>query len=71
MPVPRRAIGCRDNDCSLCQYNPNRLCEREFGKKYLVGDVLKAKCGAPIKVEVTDKQGKLHSAELPGLHLEV
>jgi hypothetical protein len=69
-PRARSAIGCRDTDCSLCQYNPNRICDRDFGKKYLVGDVLKAKCGAPIKVEVQDQQGRAFKGMLPGLHLE-
>ncbi|GIM13333.1 hypothetical protein Vretimale_16466, partial [Volvox reticuliferus] len=49
------ALGCRDSQCTLCQYNPMRLCDRNFCKKYLVGDVLKAKCSAPIRVELRRK----------------
>eukprot|EP00775_Hariotina_reticulata_P010151 gene10151-10309_t len=52
------ALGCRDATCSLCQFNPGRACERNFHKKYLVGDVLKARCGAAIRVELVDTRGR-------------
>ena len=32
--------------------NPNRRCTGNFADKYLAGDVLKATCGAPIRVEL-------------------
>ena len=32
--------------------NPNRRCTGNFSDKYLAGDVLKATCGAPIRVEL-------------------
>ena len=35
--------------------NPNRRCSGNFSTKYLSGDVLKAKCGASIRVEVVDR----------------
>jgi hypothetical protein len=41
----------------LLQFNPVRSCERNFHKKYLVGDVLKARCGAAIRVELVDNKG--------------
>lgn len=33
---PCSALGCRDLECSLCQFNPTRVCERNYSKKYLV-----------------------------------
>lgn len=65
------ALGCRDLECPICQFNPVRLCERNFGKKYLVGDVLKAKCGASIRAEVLDGTGQLHEEHVSGVHFEV
>eukprot|EP00878_Enallax_costatus_P004191 GHUV01004420.1.p1 GENE.GHUV01004420.1~~GHUV01004420.1.p1 ORF type:complete len:375 (+),score=98.38 GHUV01004420.1:140-1264(+) len=56
-----RALGCRDMECLLCQFNPERVCERNFQKKYLVGDLLKAKCGAPIRLELVDSNGNVLS----------
>ena len=41
--------------CPLCVQNPNRRCSGNFSTKYLSGDVLKAKCGASIRVEVVDR----------------
>lgn len=29
-----------------------RLCDRQMGKKYLVGDILRAKCGASLRIDV-------------------
>lgn len=65
------ALGCRDSECTLCQFNPLRLCDRNFSKKYLVGDILKAKCGASIKVELHDADGQRYDGDLPGMHFEV
>ena len=50
-----RSLGCLDTECSLCAQNPHRRCEGNFAGKYLAGDVLKAKCGASIRVEVLDR----------------
>eukprot|EP00798_Chlamydomonas_sp_ICE-L_P011523 gene11523-34235_t len=50
------ALGCLDPQCALCQHNPNRRCLVNFDRKYLVNDVLKAKCGATIRVELIDRQ---------------
>jgi hypothetical protein len=60
-------------DCHLCKHNPNRKCAGSFNGKYLVGDILKAKCGASIWVEVVDiTNGKAASAEqLGNLYFEV
>ncbi|KAK9790768.1 hypothetical protein WJX73_001816 [Symbiochloris irregularis] len=49
------SLGCLDQECSLCAQNPHRRCEGNFSGKYLAGDVLKAKCGASIRVEVVDR----------------
>jgi hypothetical protein len=46
------ALGCPDPGCQLCACNPMRLCGRTFQRKYLVGDTLRAKCGAPIRLEL-------------------
>eukprot|EP00198_Chlamydomonas_reinhardtii_P006783 XP_001696119.1 predicted protein of CSE family [Chlamydomonas reinhardtii] len=48
------ALGCREPGCMLCACNPLRLCERNFSRKYLVGDALRAKCGASIKLVLLD-----------------
>jgi hypothetical protein len=43
-----------------------------FDRKYLVNDVLKAKCGAPIRVElVNSATGEVVDADFPGLKFEV
>lgn len=43
-----------------------------FDRKYLVNDVLKAKCGANIRVELIDRHtGQLVDDEIPDLKLEV
>lgn len=41
--------------CKLCKHNPSRRCAVNFDKKYLVNDVLKAKCQAVIRVEVVER----------------
>lgn len=50
-----RSQGCLDMACALCAQNPQRRCDRNFAEKYLAGDVVKAKCGASIRVEVVDR----------------
>lgn len=50
-----RNLGCNTASCLLCAQNPNRRCNRTFSPKYLAGDVLKAHCGASIKVSVEDR----------------
>ena len=43
-----------------------------FAPKYLVNDILKAKCDAPIRVEVIDRStGVPLGEEIPDIHLEV
>lgn len=49
------SLGCLDPQCSLCENNPNRRCDVNFDRKYLVNDPLKAKCRATIRVEVVDR----------------
>ena len=41
--------------CALCMQNPQRRCDRNFADKYLAGDVIKAKCGASIRVEIINR----------------
>ena len=41
--------------CKLCKHNPSRRCAVNFDKKYLVNDVLKAKCQAVIRVEIVER----------------
>jgi len=41
--------------CRICMQNPNRRCRGNFADKYLAGDVLKATCGAPIRVEIINR----------------
>lgn len=49
------SLGCLDSQCVLCEHNPHRRCSVNFSNKYLVNDVLRAKCDAPIRVEVIDR----------------
>eukprot|EP00210_Caulerpa_lentillifera_P002739 g2618.t1 len=51
-----QAIGCTNTACDLCESNPKRGCTTDFGKKYFKGDVLKAKCGGSICVELLNKE---------------
>ena len=56
----------------LCEHNPHRRCNVNFAPKYLVNDVLKAKCDAPIRVEIIDRQtGVPLGEDLAEVHLEV
>lgn len=50
-----RALGCLLQSCQLCKHNPSRRCAVNFDKKYLVNDVLKAKCQAVIRVEIVER----------------
>lgn len=52
-------------DCKLCRQTPHRRCTSTFAGKYLAGDVLRAKCGARIRLEVIDRRtGELVSGDL-------
>ena len=56
----------------LCEHNPHRRCNVNFAPKYLVNDVLKAKCDAPIRVEIIDRQtGVPLGEDIADVHLEV
>ncbi len=69
---PCRALGCLDPQCSLCQHNPSRRCVVNFDRKYLVNDMLKARCNAPIRIELIDRNTGLPvEEEIPELRLEV
>ena len=67
------SLGCLDPHCALCEHNPRRRCSVNFAPKYLVNDVLRAKCDAPIRVEVIDRATGLPAAaaDLAGVSLEV
>nr|BAV58266.1 hypothetical protein [Ulva partita]BAV58267.1 hypothetical protein [Ulva partita]BAV58270.1 hypothetical protein [Ulva partita] len=49
------ALGCLVPSCKLCKHNPSRRCAVNFDKKYLVNDILKAKCQAVIRVEIVER----------------
>ena len=67
-----RSLGCLDPQCVLCEHNPHRRCNVNFAPKYLVNDVLKAKCEAPIRVEIIDRStGVPVGEDIPDVHLEV
>ncbi len=68
---PRRSSGCGDVSCTLCQYNPSRICKRNLKAKYLIDDHLRAKCGAGLRVEVVDEAGQCCEDGLPDVQLEV
>jgi hypothetical protein len=67
----RRSSGCGDGTCSLCQYNPSRICKRNLKSKYLIDDHLRAKCGAGLRVEVVDENGQCVVQPPADMHLEV
>ena len=72
LPPIDRALGCLDPQCSLCQHNPSRRCVVNFDRKYLVHDMLKARCGACIRIELIDRNTGLPiEEEIPDLKLEV
>mmetsp|Transcript_10080 Transcript_10080/g.30159 ORF Transcript_10080/g.30159 Transcript_10080/m.30159 type:complete len:698 (+) Transcript_10080:368-2461(+) len=66
------SLGCLDPQCVLCEHNPHRRCNVNFAPKYLVNDVLKAKCEAPIRVEIIDRAtGVPVGDDIQDVHLEM
>ncbi|KAF5832185.1 hypothetical protein DUNSADRAFT_12024 [Dunaliella salina] len=66
------STGCGEPSCLLCQFNPSRLCRRNLKNKYLIDDHIKAKCNAPLRVELVDESGACVLEGLPpGMQLEV
>lgn len=66
------SLGCLDPQCVLCEHNPHRRCNVNFAPKYLVNDILKAKCEAPIRVEIIDRStGVPVGEDIPEVHLEM
>ncbi|KAK9793199.1 hypothetical protein WJX73_002582 [Symbiochloris irregularis] len=66
------SLGCLDMQCVLCEHNPQRRCNVNFAPKYLVNDPLKAKCEAPIRIEVIDRAtGVPVGEDIPDMHLEM
>jgi hypothetical protein len=56
----------------LCEHNPHRRCNVNFAPKYLVSDLLKAKCEAPIRVEIIDRSTGVPLGDgITDVHLEV
>lgn len=68
-----RSLGCLEPGCALCAQNPNRRCSANFSSKYLAGDVLKAKCGASIRVDIVTRAAlePASTSATAGIHLEV
>ena len=61
-----------DPQCALCEHNPHRRCTVNFAPKYLVNDVLKAKCEASIRVDIIDRATAAPVGdEARDIHLEV
>lgn len=52
------SLGCLDQQCVLCQHNPARRCTQNLSSKYLVGDIIKAKCSSPLRLELVDSSGR-------------
>ena len=66
------ALGCNDQNCALCQHSATRRCRVNFDRKYLVGDSLRAKCQAPIRVELVDSStGRVFDDEIAGLEVSM
>lgn len=66
------SLGCLDPQCPLCEHNPHRRCNVNFAPKYLVNDLLKAKCDATIRVEIIDRlTGLPLNEDIPDVHLEM
>ena len=61
-----QSSGCGDAGCGLCQFNPSRVCTRNLKQKYLIDDALRAKCGAPLRVELVDAAGRRRRLENGG-----
>ena len=57
----------------MCAQNPHRRCSGNFSTKYLSGDVLKAKCGASIRVEVVRSSNfePVRGSAIEDIYLEV
>ena len=54
--LDHRALGCTQSTCDLCESNPRRGCKTDFDKKYFKGDIIKAKCGGEIFLELIDPE---------------
>ena len=57
----------------MCAQTPHRRCRSSFARKYLSGDPVKAKCGAPIEVQVIDQATgeTVPGSQLKNVQLEV
>jgi len=56
--LPRRALGCAEANCDLCESNPKRGCTSHFDRKYFKGDIIRAKCGGSLFIEIVDHKGE-------------
>lgn len=52
-------LGCAEQQCQLCSHAQARRCTKTFSSKYLMGDNLKASCGAAIRVVALDRESGL------------
>ncbi|WPT15506.1 hypothetical protein PSENEW3_00003446 [Picochlorum sp. SENEW3] len=58
-----RHYGCTDQKCILCSQCQDRRCLQNFSSKYVVGDALRAFCGADIVLDVV--HGKTQTSLSP------
>lgn len=67
------AQGCHpDLPCALCAHSTDRRCTRTFEGKYLTDVGVRARCGAPIRLELVDPStGAVHEEALDGVELEM
>eukprot|EP00884_Botryococcus_braunii_P005106 jgi/Botrbrau1/14597/Bobra.242_2s0007.1 len=67
------SLGCLDMECVMCKQTPHRKCRNSFAAKYLSGDMIKGKCGAPIYVDVLDPSigQPVAGNRLTDYHLEI
>jgi hypothetical protein len=67
-----RFFGCGRRECLLCKNNPNKTCQQgdNFDSAYADSQVLKAKCGAEIYVEVVNKLTG-EPTHVPGVDIQV
>lgn len=49
-----RSVACSSLDCRMCRNNPDRPCKGAVSSSYFENEILKAACGAPIRVEIVD-----------------
>ncbi len=71
-----RHVSCPPDNtaCVMCKHSPKRRCTANFTSKYLQNDMLKAACGAMIKVEVVTLKDEFNTVpfeDVANYYLEV